>query len=165
MPARVGGRPMPDVELIDLRNIKTPLGGLSEPLRQAILSAIESGGQVILLLNRRGFHTLVICPRCGQVVKCESCDVAATYHKGRHILLCHTCDAERACPTACPGCGAPALHYGGIGTERLEREIHATFPHVVARRMDSDTMRARAATIAFSRRSRAERSRSCWAHR
>jgi primosomal protein N' (replication factor Y) len=142
LPERVGGRPMPAVEVIDLRQMKAPLGGLSEPLRQATQSAIDDKGQVILLLNRRGFHTLVICPRCGDVVKCNSCDVAATYHKGRHILLCHTCDAERPCPTACPSCGAPALHYGGIGTERLEREIHTTFPDVVARRMDADTMRA-----------------------
>ena len=99
-------------------------------------------GQIILLLNRRGFHTFVLCPRCGHVVKCHACDVAATYHRNRHTLICHTCDAERACPPACPGCGAPALHYGGIGTERLEREIRAAFPDVVARRMDSDTMRS-----------------------
>jgi primosomal protein N' (replication factor Y) len=68
--------------------------------------------------------------------------VAATYHKSRHVLICHTCDAERPCPPACPGCGAQSLHYGGIGTERLEREIHTAFPDVVARRMDSDTMRS-----------------------
>jgi primosomal protein N' (replication factor Y) (superfamily II helicase) len=142
LPARVGGRPMPDVEIIDLRNVKTPLGGLSEPLRQAMLSALDAGGQIILLLNRRGFHTFVLCPRCGAVVKCEECDVASTYHRGRHILLCHTCDAERACPPACPSCRAPGLYYGGIGTERLEKEIHAAFPDIVARRMDADTMRA-----------------------
>jgi primosomal protein N' (replication factor Y) len=142
MPTRVSGRPMPAVEVIDLRHEKTPSGGLSESLRQAISQALDSGGQVILLLNRRGFNTFVLCPRCGRVVKCHSCDVAATYHKGRHILICHTCDAERACPPACPHCGAPSLHYGGIGTERLEREIQTAFPHVVARRMDSDTMRS-----------------------
>ena len=104
--------------------------------------ALDDGGQVILLLNRRGFHTFVLCPRCGHVVKCHACDVAATYHKSRHILICHTCDAERAVPAGLPGCGAQALHYGGIGTERLEREIRAAFPDVVARRMDSDTMRS-----------------------
>ena len=98
--------------------------------------------EVILLLNRRGFHTFVLCPRCGHVVKCHACDVAATYHKSRHILICHTCDAERACPSACPDCGAHALHYGGIGTERLEREIRLAFPDVALRRMDSDTMRS-----------------------
>ena len=142
MPSRVGGRPMPAVEIIDLRNEKSALGGLSESLRQAMVQALDQSGQVILLLNRRGFHTFVLCPRCGHVVNCHSCDVAATYHRGRHVLLCHTCDAERPCPPACPGCGAPSLHYGGIGTERLEREIRSAFPDVVARRMDSDTMRS-----------------------
>ncbi len=141
MPTRVGGRPMPEVEIIDLRHEKTPLGGLSESLRQAMIRALREGGQVILLLNRRGFHTFVICPKCGQVVKCHACDVAATYHKSRHILVCHTCDAERACPPACPSCRATGLHYGGIGTERLEKEILAAFPEYPSRRMDSDTMR------------------------
>jgi primosomal protein N' (replication factor Y) len=142
MPARVGGRAMPDVGIIDLRNDKPPLGGLSEPLRQAIARALAEGGQVILLLNRRGFHTLVICPRCGHVVKCRTCEVTVTYHKSRHLMICHTCDAERACPPACPACRAPGLHYGGIGTERLECEIRTAFPGVVSRRMDSDTMRS-----------------------
>jgi primosomal protein N' (replication factor Y) (superfamily II helicase) len=142
MPSRVGGRPMPEVELIDLRHEKTPLGGLSETLRQAMSRALADGGQVILLLNRRGFHTFVICPKCGEVVKCHACDVAATYHKSRHLLVCHTCDAERACPPACPSCRATGLHYGGIGTERLEREIEVAFPEYASRRMDSDTMRS-----------------------
>ena len=141
MPMRVGGRPMPEVQIIDLRHEKATVGGLSESLRQAMIQALQEQGQVILLLNRRGFHTFVICPKCGQVVKCHACDVAATYHKSRHILVCHTCDAERACPPACPSCRATALHYGGIGTERLEREIQAAFPEYPSRRMDSDTMR------------------------
>ena len=75
------------------------------------------------------------------MVKCHACDVALTYHKGRQVLICHTCDAERPCPPACPACRAPHLHYGGIGTERLEREVRAAFPEYVSRRMDSDTMR------------------------
>ncbi|MEJ7637892.1 MAG: primosomal protein N' [Singulisphaera sp.] len=143
MTHRVGGRPMPEVDLIDLRHEKPPLGGLSEPLRQAMSSALDDGGQVILLLNRRGFHTFVICPnpRCGQVLKCHACDVALTFHKGRQLLVCHTCDAERVRPPACPSCRAAQLHYGGIGTERLEREVRTAFPDHVARRMDSDTMR------------------------
>ena len=140
---RVGARPMPAVELIDLRHERPALGGLSESLRQAMTAALDAGGQVILLLNRRGFHTFVICPnpQCGQVLKCHHCDVALTYHKSRRLLICHTCDAERARPPGCPHCRAPHLHYGGIGTERLEREIATAFPYHVARRMDSDTMR------------------------
>ncbi len=143
MSHRVGSRPMPVVDLIDLRHEKPPLGGLSEPLRQAMITALEDGGQVILLLNRRGFHTFVICPnpQCGQVLKCHACDVALTFHKGRQLLVCHTCDAERARPPACPSCRAAQLHYGGIGTERLEREVRTAFPDHVTRRMDSDTMR------------------------
>jgi primosomal protein N' (replication factor Y) (superfamily II helicase) len=141
MRERVGARPMPEVALIDLRHERPALGGLSDTLRQAMTDALDDGGQVILLLNRRGFHTFVICPKCGQVVKCHACDVALTYHKGRRLLLCHTCDAERPCPPACPSCRATNLHYGGIGTERLEREVELAFPHHVARRMDSDTMR------------------------
>jgi primosomal protein N' (replication factor Y) len=142
MPSRVGGRAMPAVEVIDMRNEKALVGGLSESLRQAMAHALDDGGQVILLLNRRGFHTFVLCPRCGHVVKCHSCDVAVTYHKSKHSVICHTCDAERPCPPACPGCGAHALHYGGIGTERLEREIRLAFPDIATRRMDSDTMRS-----------------------
>src|ERR1017187_5473549 len=106
-----------------------------------MMTSLSSGGQVMLLLNRRGFHTFALCPRCGEVIKCHACDVATTYHKKRHILICHTCDAERVCPPACPHCGAPKLFYGGIGTERLEREIEVAFPDFAARRMDSDTMR------------------------
>jgi primosomal protein N' (replication factor Y) len=140
---RVGARPMPEVALIDLKSERLPLGGLSESLRQAMIAALADGGQVILLLNRRGFHTFVICPnpQCGQVLKCDACDVALTYHKGRRLLICHTCDAERPRPESCPYCRAGRLHYGGIGTERLEREVALAFPERVVRRMDSDTMR------------------------
>jgi len=143
MNERVGSRPMPDVALIDLRHEKPPLAGLSQTLRQAMTDALDAGGQVILLLNRRGFHTFVICPnpQCGKVLKCDACDVALTFHKGRRLLVCHTCDAERRCPPACPYCGAQKLHYGGIGTERLEREVLLSFPDRVVKRMDSDTMR------------------------
>ncbi len=142
MPSRVGGRAMPGVEIIDLRGEKTHTGGLSETLRGATNEALDAGGQVILMLNRRGFHTFVLCPRCGQVVKCGSCDVAATYHRDRRALVCHLCGAERQPPQSCPHCQSPRLHYGGIGTERLEREVAALFPGVAAARMDSDTMSA-----------------------
>ncbi len=143
---RVAGRPMPEVTLIDLRNEKpepgqTP-GGLSPALIRAMGKALDDDGQVILLLNRRGFHTFILCPQCGHVCKCDACDVALTHHKGRNRVLCHTCDAERDPPAACPACRHPHLHYGGIGTERLERDVKAAFPDRVIRRMDSDTMRS-----------------------
>ncbi len=143
---RVADRPMPEVSLIDLRGEKPEpgqaLGALGSALRRGMAEALGAGGQVILLLNRRGFHTFILCPQCGHVVKCDACDVALTHHKGRRRALCHTCDAEREPPSACPACRSPKLHYGGIGTERLEREVQAAFPDRVIRRMDSDTMRS-----------------------
>jgi len=141
--ARVGNRPMPEVGLIDLTSEKAGVV-LSETLREAMTTALDAGGQVILLLNRRGFHTFAICvnPECGRVLKCDACDVALTWHKGRHRLVCHTCDAEREKPPACPACRSKQILYGGIGTERLEREVQSAFPARSIRRMDSDTMRS-----------------------
>ena len=145
LPSRVADRPMPDVGLIDLRDEKPepghPIGGLSLPLRMAMSDALAAKGQVILLLNRRGFHTFILCPKCGGVVKCDACDVALTHHRGRRRAMCHTCDAEREPPERCKACGSQ-LHYGGVGTERLEIEVKRSFPDHVVRRMDSDTMKS-----------------------
>ena len=139
---RVGARPMPEVTLIDMRYEK-PVGViLSGPLKTAMTEALDDGGQVILLLNRRGFHTYAVCvnPGCRSVLKCRACDVSLTYHQGRRKLVCHFCDAEIERLPTCPTC-RKLLYYGGLGTERLEREVRAAFPDHSARRMDSDTMR------------------------
>ena len=139
---RVGARPMPDVTLIDMRYEKPTGAVLSTPLKTSITEALDDGGQVILLLNRRGYNTYAVCvnPGCRTVLKCRACDVSLTYHQARKKLVCHFCDAEIERLPACPTC-RKLLYYGGIGTERLEREVRAAFPDVAARRMDSDTMR------------------------
>lgn len=146
LPRRVADRPLPEVGLIDLRAEKPqrgkPFGALGSGLIAAIETALEDDGQVMLLLNRRGFHTFILCPRCGGVVKCRACDVALTFHKERRLAICHMCDFEREPPQTCPACAGTCLHYGGVGTERLEREVKATFADRVVRRMDSDTMRS-----------------------
>lgn len=143
---RVGARPMPHVTLIDMRHEKPdpehPVGALSVPLRIAMTESLKAGGQVMLLLNRRGFHTYVLCPKCGGVLKCDQCDIALTHHKGRRKLICHGCDRETAPPSICPACRQSNLHYGGIGAERLERDVRLAFGDRVIQRMDSDTMRA-----------------------
>ena len=143
---RVGSRPMPHVTLIDMRHEKPdpehPVGALSVPLRIAMTESLKAGGQVMLLLNRRGFHTYVLCPKCGGTLKCDQCDIALTHHKGRRKLICHGCDRETAPPSICPACRQSNLHYGGIGAERLERDVRQAFGDRVIQRMDSDTMRA-----------------------
>jgi primosomal protein N' (replication factor Y) len=133
---------MPEVSLIDMRYEK-PVGTvLSTPLKAAMTDALGAGGQVILLLNRRGFNTFAVCvnPACRGVLKCRHCDVSLTYHQARRKLVCHFCDSEIERLPNCPSC-QKLLYYGGIGTERLEREVRAAFPDHNARRMDSDTMR------------------------
>jgi primosomal protein N' (replication factor Y) len=103
--------------------------------------ALSQGGQVILLLNRRGFATQLLCPACGQVVKCRFCEVGLTHHRQRDVAMCHYCGYETRPPERCPTCGLSQIRYLGQGTEKLEAEIAAKFPGVEARRMDSDTMR------------------------
>jgi len=143
---RVADRAMPKVEIIDMRHERPersrPPSALSGPLRRAMTEAVNQDGQILLLLNRRGFHIFILCPKCGAVAKCSDCDIALTYHKERRTALCHTCDREYSPPQACRECGFNRLHYGGIGTERLERDVRAAFPEEVVRRMDSDTMRS-----------------------
>jgi primosomal protein N' (replication factor Y) (superfamily II helicase) len=144
LPQRVLELPMPQVGLIDLRHQGPQRGrpaALSEPLVQAMRQALAEGGQVMLLLNRRGFATHVQCPSCGHVESCRFCDLALTYHKQRDLLLCHYCGYEQEPPQNCPLCGQSAVRYQGLGTEKLEGEIQARFPGYVVRRMDSDTMR------------------------
>jgi len=146
MPRRVLDRPLPAVGTIDLRG-QRQIGGLSggaisRPMRIAIAEALDAGGQVILLLNRRGFSTHIQCPACGHVVRCPECDIALTHHRSEAMALCHYCDYHAPAPATCPACDFMGIRYSGLGTQRLEAEVRARFPHVVALRMDADAMQA-----------------------
>ncbi len=146
MPSRVFDRPLPAVGTIDLRNEayrRHSRGAIGRQLHMAITESLQEGGQVILLLNRRGFSTHIQCPACGHVMRCPGCDIALTHHRTREIALCHYCDHEVPAPTACPNCDFTGIRYGGRGTQRLEAEVRARFPDVPCLRMDSDSMRAR----------------------
>ena len=145
MPSRVFGRPLPTVGTIDLRNEtyqRQSRGAIGRQLHMAIAAALEEGGQVILLLNRRGFSTHIQCPACGHVVRCPGCDIALTHHRTEEIALCHYCDYQVPAPTACPHCQFTGIRYGGRGTQRLEAEVRARFPGVPCLRMDTDAMQA-----------------------
>lgn len=144
LPQRVLDRPLPEVTLIDRRHEGPPRGrwrALSDALDRAMRDALKDGGQVMLLLNRRGFSTHVHCPACGHVETCRFCDLALTYHKHRDVMLCHHCGYEQEPLKNCPLCGQAAVRYQGLGTEKLQTEIEERFPGKVVRRMDSDTMR------------------------
>ncbi len=144
MPKRAMDRPLPHVTTVDMRDEKYSSafrGALSRRLRTAMTQEIASGGQVILLLNRRGFSTFIQCPACGEAVKCPNCEIALTHHREGEKAVCHYCDYRVPTPNVCPECRFAGIRFGGLGTQRLEAEIKAAFPKARCLRMDSDTMR------------------------
>lgn len=143
MPNRVESRPMPDVKIIDLRHEPKPSGkhfAIGTTLEKAMRETLKSKGQIILLLNRRGFSTHVHCQACGHVAQCQNCDLALTFHRTKAALVCHFCGFETAPFQNCPSCAQPGMRYQGLGTEKLHAEIEEKFPGYVCQRMDSDTM-------------------------
>ncbi|MEM6689137.1 MAG: primosomal protein N' [Planctomycetota bacterium] len=142
MPSRVESRPMPEVQLVDLKNRDDRTSGaISRPLHQAVSDTLRERGQVILLLNRRGFATTIQCPSCGHVVACPDCDLPLTHHRDGGKAVCHYCDYTIATPPWCPACRFDGIRYSGLGTQRLEQEVKARFGEAKVARMDSDTMR------------------------
>lgn len=143
MPKRVNNRPLPLVDVVDMRNqfvSRQQRGVVTRKLHIAINEALNEKHQVILLLNRRGFNTQIQCPACGEALKCPSCDIALTYHKTDSIAICHYCDYQQDVPNRCPHCGFTGMKYFGFGTQKLEEEVRKRFPQARVCRMDTDTM-------------------------
>ncbi|MDC0936759.1 primosomal protein N' [Pirellulales bacterium] len=158
LPRRVLDRSMPDVLVVDLRDrahTRTSRGAISRPLHQAMHAALRDSGQVILLLNRRGFSTHIQCPGCGFVLRCPHCEMSLTFHRQTNRTICHLCDHEEPPPTACPDCTSSSIRYGGLGTQKLEDEVRARFPEHVCARMDTDSTRRRGSHEDFLGRFRA----------
>jgi primosomal protein N' (replication factor Y) len=143
LPHRVFDRPLPGVGTIDLRlefQNRHSRGAVSRQLHIAMDEALKNDGQVILLLNRRGFSTHIQCPACGHVVRCPQCSIALTHHLTNQVAICHYCDYQMPPPVVCPECRSPGIRYSGLGTQRLEAEVKARFPAYRSLRMDTDTM-------------------------
>lgn len=141
---RVLDLPLPDVATIDLRvdfGGKKRFGPISQKLRAEINQAIKEGGQVILLLNRRGFSTRIQCPSCGNVETCPDCSIPLTHHAEGNKAVCHYCDHQIPEPKRCSDCKNPSIRFSGLGTQRLEANVTAMFPDAAVMRMDTDTMR------------------------
>ena len=149
LPERPGGRPLPAVEMVDLRQELRArrTGILSARLRGALADCLDHKGQAILLLNRRGYATFVICRECGHALRCPHCDVSLTYHQGQTSLLCHYCGYSRPMPDICPKCKGRYIRYFGLGTERLYEEVAQLFPAARVARMDQDSTAHRGAHL------------------
>ncbi len=143
MPRRIHNRPMPIITNVDLRNRQSDpnRGSISTPLYEAIRETLRDDGQIILLLNRRGFATAIQCPACGHVVSCPDCDLPLTHHHEGSKAVCHYCDYTIPTPPVCPKCKFDGIRYTGLGTQKLEMEVKSRFAGVSVARMDSDTMK------------------------
>lgn len=135
-----GSRPMPPVEVVDLRHeLKAGNRSMfSRELLEALDSTLRDGHQALLFLNRRGSATAVICRDCGFVVRCPNCDIPYTYHAAVSRLICHRCDKRTVSPTTCPACRSSRIRFLGAGTQRVQEEVARLYPRARVLRWDRD---------------------------
>lgn len=143
MEHRVADRPLPPVEIVDMREemMKGNRSMFSVALQSQLRSRLEKHEQSMIFLNRRGYSTFVNCRECGYVVHCQDCDVALTYHSQDQTMRCHYCNHEEAPPHVCPECGSRYIRFFGQGTQRVEEELQGLFPKARILRLDWDTTR------------------------
>ena len=142
LPERIGSRPMAEASIIDMRNVFVRHGKpriFSDELLEAIQETQERNEQSIILLNRRGYSSFVLCRSCGETVQCKNCDVTLTYHRTERVMICHYCNYREAVPSVCRHCGKDYIHYVGEGTEQLEELLRKAFPTLRVARIDKDT--------------------------
>lgn len=137
---RILERPLPELNVVDMRRQGTQSGILSAPLQQALTETVEQGEQALIFLNRRGFATFLLCHLCGHVLQCSHCSVSLTYHQKEGHLRCHYCGWVRTIPQECPVCANANLIFRGFGTERVEEEIRKLLPTAGIVRIDRDTI-------------------------
>ena len=141
MKTRINGKNLPEFIVADMRQeIRRGNESIfSSDLKFEIEGCLKQGNQAIIFFNRRGYSRQVLCRDCGNVIRCENCDVALNYHKDQGVLKCHFCNATYKMPSACPECGSINLSYNGIGTQKVVDEIKRLFPSARLLRMDNDT--------------------------
>ena len=146
LPERVDDQKMPPVRVVDMRQAMFKEKGpplFSPQLKEAITQRLERGEQTILFLNRRGYSTSLMCPKCGYVAECPNCSVSLTYHRIEQKLSCHICGHNARVPNICPNekCKNPAIRFAGTGTQKVEEVLAKLFPKARVKRMDADTMK------------------------
>lgn len=143
LPHRFGDVQLPQVEVVDMRTESSGESVLGPTLLERMRTCLDKKQQVILLLNRRGFHTHVSCRSCGQVITCPSCSISLTYHRANNRLMCHYCGHSQPAPHLCPTCQSDKIRFCGLGTQLVEEELTQLFPDVSVLRMDTDTTMSR----------------------
>jgi primosomal protein N' (replication factor Y) len=139
---RVEQRPLPEIRIVDLRQIRDARGihrYIAPELQLAIKETLERGEQVLLFLNRRGYASFPVCGACGQPMRCKHCDISLTLHQNTNAYRCHYCGYSRAATSSCDTCGSSKIKQLGLGTEKLEDMLTSLFPRARIARMDRDT--------------------------
>ena len=147
MPDRVEKRPLPDVELVDMRQEFQETGHeqvISRKLIEEIRLRLERNEQAMVLLNRRGYSPVVLCRACGETLECRNCAIALTHHKSNRRMECHYCGFIAPVPKHCAECGSEYVYFLGTGSEKLEELLHGLFPQARIARLDRDTVRSHA---------------------
>ncbi|WP_242977400.1 replication restart helicase PriA, partial [Fructobacillus ficulneus] len=134
---------LPPVEIVDMRQTVLSRGdtNFSQDLLDKLKTRLDRGEQAVLLLNRRGFSSFVMCRDCGFVPKDPNCNLAMTLHMDTRVLKCHYCDFQAPIPNICPSCGSKRIRYYGTGTEKVEDELKKIMPDYSVIRLDQDTTR------------------------
>jgi primosomal protein N' (replication factor Y) (superfamily II helicase) len=144
MPDRVEKRPLPEVELVDMRQEFQETGSenvVSRKLIEEIRLRLERKEQAMVLLNRRGYSPVVLCRTCGKTLECRNCAIAMTHHKQSRRMECHYCGFTAPVPKSCAECGSEYVYFLGTGSEKLEELLHGYFPQARIARLDRDTVR------------------------
>ena len=144
LPDRVEQRPLPEVEIIDMRQESQETGHeqvISRKLAAEIKERFDRNEQVMVLLNRRGYSPVVLCRTCGKTLECQNCAIALTHHKREQKMICHYCGYTALVPKACVHCGSEYVYFLGTGSEKLEELLHGMFPQARITRLDRDTVR------------------------
>lgn len=141
MDKRVDDVPLPPVTVVDMREelAKGRRSVISPALQEMLAETLSRKEQAVILLNRRGYSTFVLCRECGHVLKCRHCDIPLVYHTPGQSLRCHYCQERHAVPDTCPECGSRYIRYFGAGTQKVEETLTALFPAAKIVRMDQDT--------------------------
>jgi primosomal protein N' (replication factor Y) len=142
LPERIAQRPLPEVQIIDMRVefLETKRQAIfSRKLLEEMQQRLAQREQTILLLNRRGFSSFVVCRACGERLLCVNCSVVLTHHRRDRRMLCHYCGYAERIPDECPKCGSDYIQFLGTGSERVEEELHQHFPTARVARLDRDS--------------------------
>ncbi|GGI63766.1 primosomal protein N' [Limosilactobacillus caviae] len=143
LPHRVNQQILPPINIVDMRDEVKKHGesNFSQVLLGELADRLQKGEQSILMLNRRGFSSFMMCRDCGAVLKCPNCDISLTLHMDTRTMKCHYCGHEEPIPHECPNCHSRQIRYYGTGTEKVEQELHQLLPGARIIRMDVDTTR------------------------